>query len=129
MARTIDVLPDSLRTGAPITARVTQTVGTESPPAIKVLPRGQAGVEAFDVPLRRDGDQLEGQFILSFPGRYELQLGDLRRTIEVDAQRDLSFQQEFGLFSVVVIILVGGMLLWLRRKKSTAGSVSGSGHF
>lgn len=127
MCDTIQIFPDSLRTGVPITARVHAEHQATAPRAMNVEPKGQAGLEPFLVPLEIREGHLEGQFTVSVPGKFHLTLGNLQREIEVAPQRDLSFEAEFGIFSLVVAICVGGMIAWLRKQKNTAGSASPSG--
>lgn len=117
MCDVIEIFPDSLRTGVPITARVHSEHRAADVKTLTVVPQGQAGLETFVVPLTEREGHTEGQFMVSFPGKYRLTLGKLTREIHVEPQRDLTFQAEFGFFSFAVVILVGGMVVWLRKQK------------
>lgn len=78
--------------------------------------------DGIEIPLERmPSGEWRKEFTLSLPGDYVVHLGDEMRTVHVDAQEYLSFGREFGLFSGSVLILVGGMLLWLWKSKIKLG--------
>ncbi len=74
----------------------------------------------FTVPFTPYNNQQQyiATFSVSLPGIYRLQSGEFQKTIHVKPFERLNFATEFGLFSFVVILIVGGMVLWLKTKKN-----------
>ncbi len=116
MCDVLIIRPSKLRTGAPITAIAHVEEGSSKSIHLEVKPEGQLGLEPFQVPTELENDHLQAQFTVSFPGTYNLTLGKHSRRIEVSPQIDLTFRTEFGLFFIAVALIVGGMILWLRKK-------------
>ena len=84
------------------------------------------GVEPFTVALKRvDGEWL-GQFTLHVPGQYQLQVGNIRKSFEVIAHRDLSFGVEFGLTALLVLLAFGGAIAWTLKRKRLRAEKAGS---
>ena len=111
------IQPESLRTGVPITVTVGPEAGHRGT-SLVVSAVDPSGGEPFAVPLA-DGTEGHrvGHFVLSLPGRYEITAGATKQTVTVAPQQNLSFAAEFGVFSLAVFLLVGGMVVWLRRSK------------
>ncbi|MBS1983155.1 MAG: hypothetical protein JST16_03200 [Bdellovibrionales bacterium] len=68
------------------------------------------------VPVESSPGHYAGEFSLSVPGDYRMSFRDLTASLRVIEKQTLSFGVEFGIFSSVVFILVGGMVLWLKRR-------------
>lgn len=67
------------------------------------------------------------EFTVMLPGDYQIQFGHETRTLHVEPQKFLEFGREFGIFSGAVVLLVGGMILWLcKRKRSIRVDSAGS---
>jgi hypothetical protein len=103
----IELKPDTLLVGAPITA----FAPGEGALSIRARTPGSP-VDAFSIPLV-DG---HGQFQIGLPGPYEITGAGFKLDFTVLPRQDLSFGEEFGFFSLVATILVGGMILWLRKR-------------
>lgn len=117
----MEVRPDSLATERPIT--VVLAPGTTG--EILVTPVDNKAAQTFAVPVRAIGSEAVGQFTLALPGHYRLEVPGDSREIFVPQQENLSFAAEFGLFSVVVILIVVRMALWMRNKPKNIKSADG----
>lgn len=114
------IIPSDIRTGVPITIT---TPGESSETTLTVIPDAKHNLPPFEVPFRKSGQGVPtANFVVSLPGNYQLEAGTRVGTLTVHPQRDLPFSDEFGFFMFFVILLVGGMLLWLRRKHKPLGN-------
>lgn len=65
---------------------------------------------------------LRGTFWLEHPGHYEVMvkgstLETARIPIHIEEQRFLHFSAEFGLFSLFLTLVAGGLVLWFKKQK------------
>ena len=104
----LEIRPTDLRTRVPITVQFIDGKAQ----GLRVIPKSAPGAETFDVTALGN----VAQFSVSIPGVYEIVADETRETITVAPQRDLDFSSEFGIFSLAVLLLVGGMLVWLRKR-------------
>lgn len=118
MSAEITIRPADIRTGVPITVTVHGAGAGISSDAAVVTPKGVPGAERFQFPLlpARGGDR-EGQFTVALPGEYVVEANGTAASVSVAPQRNLAFGVEFGIFSFVVFLIVGGMVLWLRQRR------------
>ena len=104
-----------VRAGQPIVAIVR---GALSTPRAVVVSEG-ARRSSFLAPVEKAGEGTwRIEFTLASPGPYRLEANEARASIVVVPQVNLTFQKEFGIFSVVTALLVGGMLIWLRARQN-----------
>lgn len=79
---------------------------------------GASTVSPFRVYFADGKDGLfRAEFTIATPGHYRLRQESRVADVQIIPQRYLSFGEEFGLFALVVILVVGGMLQWLSRRK------------
>lgn len=111
----IRIEPPDIREGVPISVFLSaDTAG----PSLRVHALLPALGTDFTVPVNPWGDKRIAQFTLYRAGDYEVSVSGVRSIVHVAPQQNLSFFSEFGLFSVSVLILVGGMLVWLKKRSS-----------
>lgn len=69
---------------------------------------------------RKQPSQCEGEVVIAAPGKYQVTAysGELVVTKEllVAEQKYLEFGSEFGAFASLFIIMMAGMILWVRKK-------------
>lgn len=91
-----------------------------------------AGESSGPVELKLEATELPGEwrkeFTVMLPGKYRIELGTESRSFQVESQEYLTFGHEFGMFSAVVLLLVGGMLLWIKmiKKRNKSNGRAGS---
>lgn len=108
----MEVRPDSLATGRPITVVVpAATVGE-----LRVVPLKAGAAQAFEVPMKEISGEKVGQFLLSLPGSYRLEMAGDQKEIVVPLQENLSLGLELGIFFFVVTLTVLRMVLWMRKR-------------
>ena len=120
---------EGIRTGTSIFVVGHGTPAKDDREALKVwvtpLPsqnRAQDSVELVLVPGANG--EWSKEFTLMLPGDYRVTHGSETRVIHVSNQSYLAFGEEFGIFSSAVVLLVGGMLIWLIRSKRNVNAAS-----
>jgi hypothetical protein len=111
---TILVRPKVIRSGLPITVDVSDVSAEQ----LLVQSKTQ-NVPAFEVPLvaSANGHSKSASLTLDLPGTYEFKAGSLAQTIEVQPQVFLPFSIEFGIVFSAIFIFVGGLGLWMSKRR------------
>lgn len=124
MEETLTITPNDIREGVPITV-VSNNGKSEY---LTVVPGTKSHLVPFQVPLESlENGKKVAQFIVSLPGEYSVQSETVTTSFVVHPQRDLSFFSEFGIFSFVVSLTIGALLIWLKlRTRPNVNSKEGS---
>ena len=111
-------MPDtSVESGIPFVLEVTSTQDP-LPEDIRFDPVEAAGATPFLAPVRPVGEHRGlSEVVIEIPGKYAMIVRDYKRTMEVQPRTDLDFGTEFGIFALAVSLLVGGMVVWLIKKR------------
>lgn len=109
-----------IESGIPFVLTLKST-GEPVPANIVLHPIGIQGATDFVAPVKRvSAEAGVVELALELPGTYATLLPSNNVTFDVHQRTDLSFGVEFGIFFVAVILLVGGMLAWLNKRKVPA---------
>ena len=118
MSEPILVFPESrLESGIPFVIQIAST-NEALPNQVLIDPIVAKGATSFMAPIKNTRP-LSGiiELVIDLPGSYRITASDTRRPFEISPRTDLSFGAEFGLFSLAVSLIVGGMVVWLIKKK------------
>lgn len=115
MANFVQIRPTRIEEGLPITVVLKNEPG-ESHPTLVILNHHQEKILATLEP--GPGNSLVSQFALYQKGNYELISGSQKVGIEVYPRSDLSFVLEFWILALTVVSILGGLLIWSRKRKS-----------
>lgn len=101
---------------------------------VKGVPSAQITISPLDknsplTPFQIDttplDQHLRGTFWLEHPGHYEVivkgSTSEISKIpIHIEEQRFLHFSSEFGLFSLFLTLVAGGLVLWFKKQKKLA---------
>ncbi len=113
-AATLQIFPESYRTGVPITVI---TKGSTRHKII-VTPVTAQTQETFAVMPDPSADGWSVQFSLAVPGTYRVTSGTLSQVIRVSAQENLTFFSEFGFFITLFLATMGAIAIWLIKRQT-----------
>lgn len=107
-----------------------QTLDETEPTAWLTAVSGGTGLsEAVELKLESVGTgEWRKEFTLMLPGDYQVKLGTQSKVIHVTKQQFMNFGLEFGIFSTAVVLLVGGMLIWLRKNTQKNNAAKAGSH-
>ena len=89
--------------------------GPVIPARDKLTVTGDQGT--FTVPLILHHPKVIAQFSLYRAGVYVVSVNGYDRVISVSPRQDLPFKLEFGLVSVLVTLILGGLIVWAKKKR------------
>ncbi len=113
---------EEVRAGVPVVIEVTTNEGALNS-ALVVPIKTESSFPSFSVPLIKDSSSghVIGTLTLQVPGVYKIKVDETEKILVVSDQKYLSFPVEFGIFSASVVLILSGLLLWLKKRKATAG--------
>ena len=105
-------------TGHPLSVIVEET--SPNPESFSLKKVG--GTEIVQIPLHPMPEHhvLQGDLLINLPGTYQIMAAGHSIEIKIEEHRDLGFFRQFGWFSIGVALIVGGMLVWLQKRKAPA---------
>ena len=115
MSGSLSYVPNQPRAGVPVTL-----LWRGAPLASDAIVTSEVqGAETFRVAIKPGPTgELTGEFTVRLPGDYTVTVAGVTQRIHVDPQEDLDFGTEFGVFGAAVLVLLGGMLVWLRKRNN-----------
>jgi hypothetical protein len=113
----ITITPESAETGTAITVRVSPPLKETSEVTVRRIDQG--GAVPFHAALIQVGnEEAIAQFALYEAGTYRVEAGHLQSTLSIRQHQDLSFFMEFFVWGALVIGVLGGILLWNRKRRN-----------
>lgn len=114
MTEGLSIRPEKAEAGTPITVTVTGPNAY----AVYIVPKGDKTAQPFKVRLSQAASQVAvGQFALYDAGEYVVEAGPWKASLSVREHHDLPFLVEFGLLAGPVTMIVGGLIIWNKRRK------------
>jgi hypothetical protein len=100
---------ENLTTSLPITIEIEEWQG-----------KAKVHLESVgELQLRPAGDKLKTEFYVTLPGEYKLTISDSyntsTHTLQIEQHQYLNFSNEFGIFGLLFLLVMGGIILWTRR--------------
>ncbi len=113
----VSITPQNLRTFLPINITITSSAQT---PSITVTPPQGSSLQKFSIDPSLDNQQYHAEFWIRQPGQYKVMIEDgaesIIKPLTVKEQHFLAFNEEFGTFTVLFLLLSLGVFLWHRKR-------------
>lgn len=109
--------PENPYSGAPVTFTLSKGLFPAFPQALTL----ESSDGTFRLPLEGGVASVH----LASAGRYTIRSGDRHYSFDVAIQREVPLQAELGMTLGVVLILLGGLIRWTKKRR--AGSIFPSG--
>ena len=105
-------------TGHPLSVIVDES--TPNPESFSLKKVGTDQIVQVPLHLMPEHHVLQGDLLINLPGTYQITASGHSIEIKIDEHRDLGFFKQFGWFSIGVVLIVGGMLVGLQKRKVPA---------
>lgn len=121
MSDSITYVPDSPMVGSPISVTVISAVEGEAK-SLSIVRKDGEQPPPFEASLQRQGArEWTTQFALYEAGAYELRAGNTVEMIRVIPRVTVPFFDEMVIWGGLVAIILGGLIVWSRRKAEKVG--------
>lgn len=115
----VKILPENIRTSVPVFIEVSEV---NSAPKIEVSEIGKIAVQKH----HKQANTFISDFYVQIPGEYKIKIVHqsevYSKTLTITQQEFLTFDKEFGVFSILLSLVMLGVIIWTRKimKRSKA---------